>query len=194
MEEFVSLYTNQKIDIYERLILSHFLLETIHPFYDGNGRLGRFLFSKSLYKEKETILAYAISLSISQNKQKYYNTLQSGKDRYSFGFINDYFISMCEILIDGFKNVYKSLQEKDKLYNDNLNKLKLSNSVSKIYEILLWCSYFTHYGITNKQIIEYTKLSKRTVITIINDFKNKDLLLDNKFGKTTYHKVNLENI
>ena len=194
MEEFVSLYTNEKIDIYERLILSHFLLETIHPFYDGNGRLGRLLFSKSLYKEKETILAYAISLSISQNKQKYYNALQGGRDRYSFGFINDYFISMCEILTDGFKNVYKGLQEKDKLYNDNLNKLKLSNSASKICEILLWCSCFTYYGITNKQIIEYTKLSKRTVITIINDFKNKNLLLDNKFGKTTYHKINLENI
>ena len=194
MEEFVSLYTNKKIDIYERLILSHFLIEAIHPFYDGNGKLGRLFFSKSLYKEKETILAYAISLSISQNKQKYYNALQSERNRYSFDFINDYFISMCEILIDGFNDVYKSLQEKDKLYNGNINKLKLSNSVSKIYEILLWCSYFAHCGITNKQIIDYTKLSKRTVITIINDFKNKDLLLDNKFGKTTYHKINLEYI
>ena len=101
---------------------------------------------------------------------------------------------MCEILIDGFDNVYKGLQEKDKIYNDNLNKLKLSSSASKIYEILLWCSCFTHYGITNKQIIEYTKLSKRTVITIINDFKDKNLLTDTKFGKSNYHKINLENI
>ena len=101
---------------------------------------------------------------------------------------------MCEVLIDGFDNIYKGLQEKDKIYNDNLKKQKLSSSASKIYEILLWCSYFTHYGITNKQIIEYTKLSKRTVITVINDFKNKDLLIDNKFGKSNYHKINLDNI
>ncbi len=194
MKEFVSLYTDTNIDIYERLILSHFLLETIHPFYDGNGRLGRLLMSKSLYKEKETILAYAISLSISQNKQKYYNALQKGRDRYSYGFINDYFIDMCQILIDGFDNVYEGLQEKDNIYNNNLNKFKFSNSYQKIYEILLWCSCFTHFGINNKQIIEYTKLSKRTIISCLNTFKSNNLLIDTKFGRETYHKINLDNI
>ena len=191
MKECLSFYNNNSINIYERLIISHFLLETIHPFYDGNGRLGRLLFSKSLFKESNSVLSYAISYSINQNKQKYYNALQSGRNRYSFGFINDYFMDMSNILLSGFDKVYNDLLNKNEIYNNNLNKLKLSSSEQKIYEILLWCSCFTHFGISNKGIIEYTNLSKRTVINAINQFKADELLVDSKFGREIYHKLDL---
>lgn len=48
MNEFINFY-NSNNDIYVRMILCHFMFEYIHPFYDGNGRLGRFLFSSGLF-------------------------------------------------------------------------------------------------------------------------------------------------
>lgn len=41
MEEFINLY-NSNTEVLTKMILCHFMIETIHPFYDGNGRLGRF--------------------------------------------------------------------------------------------------------------------------------------------------------
>ncbi|MCF0105270.1 MAG: Fic family protein, partial [Holdemanella sp.] len=47
MDAFIELY-NSCLNVYEKMILCHFILESIHPFYDGNGRLGRFLFSNGI--------------------------------------------------------------------------------------------------------------------------------------------------
>ena len=50
MNEFIKLY-NSNIDTITKMILCHFIFENIHPFYDGNGRIGRYLFSNGLFLE-----------------------------------------------------------------------------------------------------------------------------------------------
>ena len=57
------------------MILSHFILEYIHPYYDGNGRLGRFLFSSGIYKESNSLFAFLISTCFLNEKSKYYKAL-----------------------------------------------------------------------------------------------------------------------
>ncbi|MEI8321143.1 MAG: Fic family protein [Alphaproteobacteria bacterium] len=57
--------------------LAHVQFETIHPFLDGNGRLGRLLISLLLCNDNlldEPILY--LSLYLKQNRQTYYNLLQ----------------------------------------------------------------------------------------------------------------------
>jgi Fic family protein len=58
--------------------LAHVQFETIHPFLDGNGRLGRLLFTFILCAEgvlKEPLLYLSLYLKI--NRQAYYDHLQS---------------------------------------------------------------------------------------------------------------------
>ncbi len=57
--------------------LAHVQFETIHPFLDGNGRLGRLLITFLLCSEK--ILAHPmlyLSLYLKQNRERYYELLQ----------------------------------------------------------------------------------------------------------------------
>lgn len=53
-------------------ILSHFLFEYIHPFYDGNGRTGRYLLALYLSEPLSETTVLSLSRVIAENKSKYY--------------------------------------------------------------------------------------------------------------------------
>jgi Fic family protein len=68
---------NIKLPILIKAGLAHVQFETIHPFLDGNGRLGRLLITFILCKEKvlKEPLLY-LSLYLKANRQQYYDHLQ----------------------------------------------------------------------------------------------------------------------
>ena len=45
MEQALRFLEENPCDILYRISIFHYLLAYIHPFYDGNGRLGRFIYS-----------------------------------------------------------------------------------------------------------------------------------------------------
>lgn len=59
--------------------LAHLYFETIHPFEDGNGRIGRALSEKILAEHLEIPLFISLSPVIEKNKQQYYNELQKAQ-------------------------------------------------------------------------------------------------------------------
>ena len=65
-----------------RCALMHYQFETIHPFLDGNGRIGRLLINLMLMEEGRmtTPLLY-LSGYIEANRQTYYQRLQSVRER-----------------------------------------------------------------------------------------------------------------
>ncbi|MFQ5535063.1 MAG: Fic family protein [Sphingomonadales bacterium] len=65
-----------------KFALAHAQFETIHPFWDGNGRLGRMIITLLLCKEK--ILARPtlyLSLYFKQRREEYYQLLQATRDQ-----------------------------------------------------------------------------------------------------------------
>jgi Fic family protein len=64
-----------------RIGLAHVQFETIHPFLDGNGRVGRLLITLLLCEQK-ILLKPVLYLShyFKRNRQHYYNQLQSVRD------------------------------------------------------------------------------------------------------------------
>ena len=56
--------------------IGHVYFESIHPFEDGNGRIGRILVIKSLSQSANQPLLIALSEIIQQKKKQYYESLQ----------------------------------------------------------------------------------------------------------------------
>ena len=72
---------NVKLPILIKVALAHVQFETIHPFLDGNGRLGRLLITFTLCAEgilKDPLLY--LSLYFKTNRREYYNHLQSVRE------------------------------------------------------------------------------------------------------------------
>ncbi|MCV9929980.1 Fic family protein [Flavobacterium sp. LS1R49] len=77
LEKFINDDTLSDIDPLVKMAIIHHQFESIHPFYDGNGRTGRII--NILYLVKEDLLRLPIlylSRYINQNKADYYNLLQ----------------------------------------------------------------------------------------------------------------------
>lgn len=77
LEQFVNGEGGGDLDPLVKMAVIHHQFETIHPFYDGNGRTGRIL--NILYLVKEGLLTTPVlylSRYINQNKARYYELLQ----------------------------------------------------------------------------------------------------------------------
>lgn len=188
MEEFINVY-NSDIELYKKMILSHFILEYIHPYYDGNGRLGRFLFSSGIYKESNSLFAFLISTCFLNEKSKYYKAFKVADDPLEFGCLNEYVKIITEILLRQINNEITKLESKKEKIN-NLVKLSIfSKSENKIYSLLAEASILTDFGVSNEEIINECNVSKRTLIYTLNKLKELNILEDTKIGKLTYHKI-----
>jgi fido (protein-threonine AMPylation protein) len=95
---------------FEEAVLFHHQFETIHPFADGNGRVGREIFNYMLMKEK-----YPRLLFMGENKQNYHKALSLGdEDKFA-----DMIAIFAEIISDQRydilqKNLMKLLQKAPK--------------------------------------------------------------------------------
>ncbi|MBR4985454.1 MAG: Fic family protein, partial [Proteobacteria bacterium] len=78
-------YMNEKGNRYRLLVraaIIHAQFESIHPFYDGNGRLGRMLIPLYIYNQQQIeVPIFFISESLQQEKFKYYALLNNVRQK-----------------------------------------------------------------------------------------------------------------
>jgi Fic family protein len=76
------LHEDSRLPTLIRCALMHYQFETIHPFLDGNGRIGRLLIILFLLEKKilDLPLLY-VSAYMEENRQEYYDRLQAVRER-----------------------------------------------------------------------------------------------------------------
>jgi Fic family protein len=80
LEEF--LHADSQLPLLLKIGMAHVQFETIHPFLDGNGRVGRLLIA-FLLCEREVLLKPVLYLShyFKRHREEYYDQLQSVRDK-----------------------------------------------------------------------------------------------------------------
>src|SRR3712207_3650198 len=83
--EAIDFVNRRDVNFMVKMSIFHYMLEYIHPFYDGNGRLGRYLMSVYLKRKLDIYTAISVSYSINQNKRKYEKLFLEVTDKKNYG-------------------------------------------------------------------------------------------------------------
>jgi len=161
----------------------HSQFESIHPFSDGNGRVGRLLVSLYLFKSGVINFPFFyISEAISQDKTVYYNMLtESRKDDYNSWI--SYFLKKISVqtskhigYIDSLNLLYNKTK---KAVQDNINSPK--------YDLIIEC-LFTHPVLTAPYLEDKLGVSHGQAVRYLNVLEEKHILLgdDKQRGRTFF--------
>jgi Fic family protein len=151
--------------------LIHFQFETIHPFLDGNGRIGRllitfFLCHKEILKKPLLYLSYYFK----QNRTEYYDELTKARE-------NGDFESWIKFFLEGVASV---AEEACKASNKIINlKNKDKNKIIENYKETSKVSIF-HEKLFDKPIVSIKDISKimNTTFPTADDICKKLVILD----------------
>ena len=187
-------YLNNPTDKFRPLVrtaIIHAQFETIHPFMDGNGRVGRMLIPMYLFSQKQIDLpCFFISESLERDKILYYNLLNDIRYKGNWNEWIKFFLvavtRQCEKYIDIISRI-NALYEKDSAIAREL--VRSSNIVDLINTL------FRYPIVTAKQVAEITNIPPTSVsryLGILED--NKILVTDNKSRNRTYYYYELLDI
>lgn len=130
------IFMNNDVDDINPLIkaaVMHSQFESIHPFEDGNGRVGRLLISLYLYKTKVIKLPFFyISEAFCQDKAVYYNMLTDSRKRSYDEWIR-FFLKKCTLQANKFSNYVDSINQ---IYRKTREKLSIIINSSKLDDVL----------------------------------------------------------
>lgn len=113
---------NDDLDVLIQAALIHYQFETIHPFLDGNGRIGRLLITLFLIEQKElSTPALYISYTLKKNRIEYYDRMNEVRrtgnyEQWVRFFIDAFRESAADAVqtIDLLVNLHKANEEKIK--------------------------------------------------------------------------------
>ena len=151
--------------MHQKIALIHVQFETIHPFLDGNGRLGRLLIALLLeyWNLLDARLLY-LSLYFKQNQQEYYRRLDAVRSQGDWeGWIQFFLEGVCV----SSKVALQTSQELFKLFDRDRKRLLASPKVV-IPAIRLFEELPNHPVITTNQVVTLLKTTKPTAAKAID--------------------------
>jgi Fic family protein len=176
MSDLESFINNDRINVPHliRIAIAHYQFETIHPFLDGNGRLGRLMIT--LYLVKHSILhkpTLYLSDFFEKNKELYYDNLTVVRNKDNLTqWIKFFLVAVIETAKQGaatFKEILKLREElEDKKIITLGKKLRFAKQVLN--------HLYKHPVITALDIVEEFKVSTATANAILKDFQRLDIL------------------
>ena len=184
-------YINKPTDKYRPLVrtaIIHGQFETIHPFMDGNGRVGRMLIPMYLYSQKQIDLpCFFISEALERDKHKYYTLLNETREQHNWNDWIKFFLSTVAKQCDKYIGIITSIND---LYDKHM---KLACDLARSASIVDLVNVLYQYPVVNaKQIAQITNIPLTSVNRYLSILvENKILFTDNKKRNKTYFYYDL---
>ena len=165
--------------------LLHYQFETIHPFTDGNGRVGRLLILLYLYQSGWNFRKVLVLEDYYNNDKKAYSTaLQTGKDYHSR--LEADLTSWLEYFTNGFLSEAKKVKDQI-LTLQTFGKHKNLIDVLNTDELKVVDFVLTVGKITSNDVVDILHTPKRTAQSKLKRLEKTRILIKKGAGPSTYY-------
>lgn len=174
-------------------LVGHFMLEHTHPFYDGNGRFGRFLLGLRLTEMLSAPTAISLSAAVLQQKKTYYKAFQVAEEDLNRGELTFFVLDMAKILLLAMDELLEALIEKNGKMTalgarlselgegDNSGEAKLDRNIIGVLFVLGQVHLFgPRSGITMDGLEKSSNLSRSTIRPITEKLRDQGFITELK--------------
>lgn len=196
MEQALAFLNNDGCEVLFRIGVFHYLLEYIHPFYDGNGRLGRFICSYLLSQELEPVTGYRISYTIKEYIKDYYRAFSTCNNPLNRGDLTPFLHMFLKIVQISVEKLKTSLQQGFTQLNRCVQKIpelmtQSDNALEELYHLLIQAALFSERGVPTSLVLKHVEISRGTLTKKLEEIPD-GLLIKKRRGNTNYYSINLE--
>ena len=178
-------YINEDSDIDPliKLAIIHYQFESIHPFYDGNGRTGRIINILYLVLKEmlDTPILY-LSKYIINNKKEYYNLFQSTRNTNNFEDWIIYILKGIEQTAGETVNIINKIRDEMYLMKQELR------SKTKIYSKELLEALFYEFYTKIPYIAKILNVSEKTAQKYLDMLVDLNFLTSEKVGRERIYR------
>ena len=166
-----------------KMAIIHHQFESIHPFYDGNGRTGRII--NILYLVAQDLLNLPVlylSRFIIQNKADYYQKLQDVRDS---GNWEPWFLYILKGIVDTAKNTIQLIAEMKVLMSEYKHRMR--SDLTKIYSQDLLNNLFNHPYTKIEFVMDDLGVTRITATKYLEQLVEHNFLKKHKVGRVNYY-------
>lgn len=179
-----------------RICIFHYLIEYIHPFYDGNGRLGRFILSYGISKVLSPLISFRISETIKENINAYYKAFKTCNDQRNLGDLTPFLLMQLNMILTSMEELKKSLQQKLATWNKYEKAIEArcdDFELLKLYSYLIQAALFSEKGISMLELQENMKKSNYMVKCLLSKIPEEMIVIKKK-SNFKFYSINLEKL
>lgn len=165
MEQSLQILNDESIDMLLRICIFHYLFGYIHPFYDGNGRVNRFISSSLLADFLDQLTAFHLSLTIKENLRSYYQAFEICNSKRNRGDLTPFILTFLKIISLSTEQLYNDLYSKTHEWN---HYQELANAIFPqpelyVVSLLIQASLFSEEGISTREILSLLRISRQAL-------------------------------
>ncbi len=171
--------------------IAHLYFVSIHPFEDGNGRIGRAIAEKSIALSTNKPTLISLSYTIEASKNNYYDLLEKHNTTLE---ITDWLIYFGQTILDAQQNTLKQIDflvEKAKFFDHFSTQIneRQSKVIKRVFE-----AGHTGFigGLSADNYKKIVKTSASTATRDLNDLVEKQIFIKTGTLKSTRYSLNIK--
>lgn len=173
-----------------RAAIAHLYFESIHPFDDGNGRIGRAIAEKALSQGFGYPVMLSLSMAIEANKNAYYAALKSASRTNE---ITDWIVYFTDLLLSAQKQINMQIDFILRKANffDKFKDILNDRELKVIKRMLHEGTKGFEGGMSAKKYMSITGVSKATATRDLQNLYSMNVLKQIGSGRNVRYELNL---